>query len=503
MQGHLLQLDPKDIEIEFEESRFNTWSELSSSPKAKCDAATYFQCAYLQIWLYTLRHFPYISSVSPRKEKGQCKAEVKETNPVVMYKLAELFKRFNILTEEVEQKLRSRPIEEYVRRLLIDCSVECLDPESRAFNDLVKKVSQHLRTKMESLPKIDIDHEEQEESPVRRTGRPFMDSFKRYRAKLYLPEILSHFLGSVTAIEARKTFIRRFWDVDILFGVLEEPRNREGSRAERDSIMDGVGSSSESWYRGNSGQAFQTEPPDEGQQDEGQQDEETGHDSVNGARERVSQRSASARGDERIDQQQEHEGGLENTAPEPVLNSSVPPATADPEVRLARSKGKRVVRSPSPQGTGDSPTSSASDADSLGRHKRRKSNRGGTISYGTRLARRVPRLLQNGTAAQIEPGVENVGRRAQERPLRSTRIELIQHENGTRRKIAPIALITEFQDIQARASSQDGNIKLCMYTANGQVLPKPGTGADEFWLQTICRERRIFIGQNPPPANYR
>ncbi|KAK6336917.1 hypothetical protein TWF718_009705 [Orbilia javanica] len=229
MHGHLLQLDSADIAVELEESKFAPWSKLTNQT-ARCDAEMYFQCAYVQIWLYTLRNFPYISSVSPRKEKGQCKAPIKERNPVMVYKLAKLFKTFNIVTEQVEERLSKNPIEEYTKRLILDCSVDCLDCESSAFKTLATRAASYLESKIKYLPKIDNHYEEQEESVVRRTGRPFVDSFEKYRTKLYLPEVNNAFAGAVTALEAKKTFIRRFWDLEFLF-----PLPTVGQNDDRDS----------------------------------------------------------------------------------------------------------------------------------------------------------------------------------------------------------------------------------------------------------------------------
>ncbi|KAF3138944.1 hypothetical protein TWF569_008639 [Orbilia oligospora] len=512
IQGHLLQPCSDDVDIEWQESRFTPWSTLTDI-KATCSSELYFQCAYLQIWLYTLRHFPYISGVSPRKEKGQCKAPIKESNPVVMYKLAELFKKFGVITEEVEKRLQHKPIQEYMRRLLMDCTLENLDHESKVFKELVRKISQHVEARVKDIPKVRVDYEEQEELPIRRTGRPFEDSFEKYRIKLYLPELNRAFVGSVTALEARKTFIRRFWDVDFLFPVSIDTEGQGGDGDRRDSVMDEAGS--EPQYEGSTRQSYRSNRPESeprgsaSQHPDGVQ-EPTDRIQESDTPEPVQQGTVTPLRDpqepiinepviqeqEPVAQEPSNQGNGESsrqkknpkrkngTILEPTSQSHAQPPTANTQPKFNKRKGKEVIRPQSQLGGEDSSTST-SDTDSLGRHKRRKSNGGSVISHGTRPTQKNPGGL----------------------------IQLIQHENNGKKSIVHHKFVVQElanmqKDSLARqgrgaASSKAGakgtqEERLCMYTEEGYCLAKPGDGADEFWAALLCRHRVIFVGTRPP-----
>ncbi|KAI9676517.1 MAG: hypothetical protein M1817_000675 [Caeruleum heppii] len=149
--------------------------------------------AYRQLWLFAMRHFPDMIAVTPRKDAGGVKPEIKEPDEECWHRYAELtytlgfdFKEIHRLREEdpdrvkVEAFLRqARPPEQFqFDEIAFDAEVQ------RIYATLKKIQPRQLTVKRPSLSR------RREEAPLaQRCGRPFEKSHYRDRNSLFLRNI--------------------------------------------------------------------------------------------------------------------------------------------------------------------------------------------------------------------------------------------------------------------------------------------------------------------------
>jgi hypothetical protein len=75
--------------------------------------------AYMQLWIYAMRHFPQMVAVAPKKEPGQEKPVVLEPNPALWFKISEMVADTGFRTAKALKMKRQNPDESIARAFLL------------------------------------------------------------------------------------------------------------------------------------------------------------------------------------------------------------------------------------------------------------------------------------------------------------------------------------------------------------------------------------------------
>lgn len=153
------------------------------------------QVAYLQLWLFCMRHFSHLANTAPKKENGQAVPQIEESNPIYLAKLADLAYNVGIRTKKIE-RLRSVNADLALAKRLVT------QARPAAFynftNSTINKLAQNIGLVLQDASTPTAQNFEQPqmtsargESLERRYGRPFEKSYIDDQQFLFLPNMKS------------------------------------------------------------------------------------------------------------------------------------------------------------------------------------------------------------------------------------------------------------------------------------------------------------------------
>lgn len=155
--------DPADRLIEHSRLEFHPCPAVSPS--------VYQHLAYVQLWLFALRHFPQLSNTAPRKSRARDKPIVLEPSPAIWHAFAKLAMILGFKTDDIINLRRSDPSNDDHAVEEICSSWEALGNRREAAPDVNFATSLALKT-------------------MERCGRPFEVDHYYDQAQLFLPKIL-------------------------------------------------------------------------------------------------------------------------------------------------------------------------------------------------------------------------------------------------------------------------------------------------------------------------
>ncbi|KAI9775083.1 MAG: hypothetical protein M1839_001475 [Geoglossum umbratile] len=177
--------------------------------------------SYKQLWLYSMRHFPEMVSMAPKKENGQPNPRVKEPNSWFWYNFAAMAKRLGFETTKSKEILSTNPDVTIARKVLLEARPQdCYYFDEEQLNLYTRQISEMLatakrRTSFDNYSKENIS--KNREARSHRSGRPYEDSQVMDKRFLFLPIISNKWpLGEyeeVTSYFVKRDFFTSFFDI--------------------------------------------------------------------------------------------------------------------------------------------------------------------------------------------------------------------------------------------------------------------------------------------------
>lgn len=142
---------------------------------------------YWQLWLYTMRHFPELTSSTPRKELKKSKPQPKQPSPAFEQRFAELAFQTGFQTPMVKERHKHEAEADLALRFVTECggsAAVCKD-ELRAMVSLARTIL----TKASRPGRVEspTDNGTVVVPKDRRIGRPFESTYIHDKKFLFLP----------------------------------------------------------------------------------------------------------------------------------------------------------------------------------------------------------------------------------------------------------------------------------------------------------------------------
>lgn len=205
--------NPSTLLVEEAEGSFRT-------EHSKADNA--FGSSYKQLWLYSMRHFPEMIDVAPKKECGQPNPPRKEPDRWLWYNFAAMAKRLGFETAEINRVLSTNPDAAFARKMLLKArpkSCYCYDEEQfELFTSQILKMFTTAKKRSSPLDRARVIKTRDRVARRRRSGRPYEDSQSLDKHLLFKPNINDrHFLRECeepTTYFVKRDFIASFFGID-------------------------------------------------------------------------------------------------------------------------------------------------------------------------------------------------------------------------------------------------------------------------------------------------
>ncbi|KAF2158404.1 hypothetical protein M409DRAFT_33033, partial [Zasmidium cellare ATCC 36951] len=182
--------------VQVQEFEWHTYDGMMNQARA---------AAYLQLWLFAMRNFPYMNKQKPRKDSGKPDPQY-ELREEMWYELGQLAYKLGFRSKEIDKMIKNDPLEKIVRSFIFrmrpndDYNTDNLESELQG--EIV-----HLCRFLHGIPfrpsvpvcaEVNTDTEGADDSAYR-SGRPFQSSYLAHRRYLFLQHIYKDYARVTTA----------------------------------------------------------------------------------------------------------------------------------------------------------------------------------------------------------------------------------------------------------------------------------------------------------------
>lgn len=178
------------------------------------------EMGYRQLWMYAMRHFPELVSVSPRKENGRSKPPLREVDHNIWLGFADLACKLGFNSADIQTIRSENSKKEMIRTFLLDARPrESYNYDEKFLEKSVENISLILDTFVKKrnaalAPSSVI--EKFSGDLLRRCGRPFQFDYERDKRCLFFDNLHGD-LGSreeISSFQAREAFYFSFFGTD-------------------------------------------------------------------------------------------------------------------------------------------------------------------------------------------------------------------------------------------------------------------------------------------------
>lgn len=180
---------------------------------------TRLEVGYLQLWLFAMRHFPYLTGTTPKKDRGNPKPEV-ELREGLWHEFGALALRLGFQSREIMELERQDPIERMVHSFLkraLPYDLYDLGTIARSdtqrISDIIKSIPSRIGMSETPLLSDDVN-----QLPLmHRCGKPYERSYLRDRKYLFLENIYvieeAQLRQYITSFTVKRDIFRAFFDL--------------------------------------------------------------------------------------------------------------------------------------------------------------------------------------------------------------------------------------------------------------------------------------------------
>jgi len=198
------------IDVQVWESRFKS---IHGSQETRLEVG------YLQLWLFAMRHFPYLTGTTPKKDRGNPKPEV-ELREGLWHEFGALALRLGFQSRETMELERQEPIERMVHSFLrraLPYDLYDLGTIARSDTQRICDIIESIPSRI-GMPETPLLSDDVDQLPLmHRCGKPYERSYLRDRKYLFLENIYvieeTQPRQYITSFTVKRDIFRAFFDL--------------------------------------------------------------------------------------------------------------------------------------------------------------------------------------------------------------------------------------------------------------------------------------------------